>query len=294
MITHTQAQLLACLVVAIVLYYLVAAEGRGWWSDERLLKCSNKSRAYLHANMTASLLEGNSPFLPGSTRKGVALYTVFCGASDNRANVVAIPTLPFPHYFISDNDAVGKLAVSRGWTFIGMLGAPDADETEANMKCKLPRTLPNLFGELDLFKYLFYVDSKRAHTLSSSQEALVSEIFQMQRHALAMTFNPHNFIKGDIWEEFEVATQHQARYRRHKTDYQKYIQTRLQGSTLSGIRLLCGCFSLRDMDHPMTAIIGMNWYAEILKSGIEDQISLSFVYDRYKEFIGLTNHTIGW
>ena len=289
-----QQQLLAGLAVAIVLCVCLWSFGGGGGEDNKLVKCSNKSRVYLHANMTASLLQGSSPFLPGERRKGVAIYTVFCGGSDNRANVVATPTLPFPHFFVSDNAAVGKLAASRGWTFVAMFGAPDADETQANMKCKLPRTLPNLFGDMDLFKYLVYVDSKRAHTLVSSQEALMAEISQMQRRALAMTFNLHNFIKGDVWEEFEVATQHQARYRRHKADYQKYIQTRLQSSTLSGNSLLCGCFSLRDMDHPMTAIIGMNWYAEILKSGIEDQISLSFVYDRYKEFIGQTNQTIGW
>lgn len=259
---------------------------------EPICKCGNKSLDYRHDNLTA--FSSVAPFLPHVARQGIAVYTVFCGDGNNKANVVMAPVVAFPHYFVSDNEAAGQLAASRGWIFVRMFGNPDPDEIAANMKCKLPRTLPNLFGDLDLFKYLVYVDSKRANTLVDKDDAIRNEISKLDRVEAALVFNLHNFIKGDVWEEFEVATQHQARYRKHRADYLKYIQTRIHNSTLSGNKLLCGCFSIRDMDHPMTAVIGMNWYAEILKAGIEDQISLTFIYDRYKRFIVLTNETLGW
>jgi len=279
-----------CLLIVGVVWIALSFAKRHY---DPICKCTNKIYSYNHDNLTA--LAAVAPFLPGaSPRKGVAIYTVFCGDSSNKANVISAPSLAFPHYFISDNEATGLAAASKGWTLIGMPGNPDSDENSANLKCKLPRTLPNMFGTLDDYKYLIYVDSKRVNALAGKHEALMTEISKFSNERIAMIFNLHNLIKGDVWEEYEVAVQHQSRYRKHKLDYQRYIQNRLHNSTLSGSRLLTGCFSIRNMDNPLTAVIGMNWYSEILKSGVEDQISLSFVFDRYKRFIGITNGTIGW
>jgi hypothetical protein len=95
----------------------------------------------------------------------------------------------------------------------------------------------------------------------------------------------------------------QPRYAIDKTYYEDYILERngtrsiesgidnnigvYFGNPLSGAAVMMAGFVLRNMDHPMTNVIGLRWYSEILKTGIMCQISLAFVYERYSRYIGI-------
>jgi hypothetical protein len=109
----------------------------------------------------------------------------------------------------------------------------------------------------------------------------------------AMMFNPHPLHNGTVMNELTAALS-QPRYQQDKERYIRYLNERLSEEYgLKGDKCIHGGFHIRDMDHPMTFVIGSKWYSEILESGCEDQISLAFIYERYSEFIGLTDETMG-
>ena len=236
-----------------------------------------------------------NPFIPGTERTGFAIYTVFCGANTNDANIVPgrilNTTRSFQiygkteeiHYFYATDNPETKLRSERaGWKVINLKGSPEADELDANYKCKLARCIPQLLPELGSFQYILYVDSKKIGGLDFS--GLAIEFEKLRENGYAIIFNKHPWWTG-VEKELSMALQ-QSRYKREERQYRKYIKDRLKRFGESD--LLAGGFMLRDMNHVMNLIIGAAWYSEILTCGIQDQLSLAFVYQRYRPFIGLT------
>ena len=101
-----------------------------------------------------------------------------------------------------------------------------------------------------------------------------------------LLFIRRNKKSWDIEDEYSEAMA-QPRYRQDAISYRNYINTRKFVYNFSGNTVLSGGFEISDNDHPMTLIIGKAWYSEILKSGIEDQLSLAFIYERYSDYIGV-------
>ena len=219
-----------------------------------------------------------------SAREGIAVYSAFCGTDNNAANVVS-PAYGVPSFYITDNNSTRARAELAGWKTISLSGNPDADILVANMKCKLPRTLPHLFYPLDTYRYLVHCDSKK---ISGTPEAQIMEQIDLmkQNSSIVMVFNRHPFA-SNVWEEVEVAMQ-DMRYKVDETRYREYLARRFRGGHSISDHL-AGGFVIRDMDSPMTLIIGSRWYSEILQSGIEDQISLPLIYYHYRKWIGLTS-----
>ena len=229
----------------------------------------------------------NLRFEPNTFRAGTAFYTVSCGHDTNvRNSIDNVVHRHLPFYLITDNNSTALNARNRGWRIIMMPGSP-GDDDDSNFKCKLPRSLPSLYGDLDSFKYLVYGDSKRLSHIT--KDMIIRQLSRLRNSSLSILMNPHHTYPGSHSVDDELGmAMGQARYAAHHSEYVAYIESR-KNANLSGSFVPCGCYSLRNMDHPMTNVIGARWYAEILKSGIEDQISLSFVYERYQQFISIAD-----
>ena len=226
------------------------------------------------------------PFIPSVIRRGVAVYVVYCGPDNGIGDIVDAPRKEIaflPHYFITDNINTSLRANSLGWNVITLAGTAQVGH-DANLKCKIPRTLPSLFQDLDAYKYLVYIDTKEYKKINVS--GLLPVIKQLQKKKKwAFLLHPHpNFPYGGPRAEFHAAM-HQERYKIDELKYAAYINSREGHFTAKNV--FAGGLVVRNMNHYMVNHIGMRWYGEILASGIDDQISLPFVYERYKQFCGL-------
>ena len=241
----------------------------------------------------------NSPFNPHIVeRSRTAIFTVFCGKSDNERYFVFDVrnyNSDIPFFFISDFSTALDQADKYGWKTIPYLPLdPEISSEESNRKCKLPRTLPTLFGDLDHFRYLVRVDSKRVNVLVDQLDGGDNAIRDMQFSdpPLAILMNI-NFLalrrrknSWNIEDEFSEAMK-QPRYQKDSKNYRAYIN-RNKDYGFTGNTVIAGGFQVSDNNHPMTLIIGKEWYTQISKSGgIEDQISLAFLYERYAKYIGV-------
>jgi FkbM family methyltransferase len=226
-----------------------------------------------------------APFhAPGaaSARRGVAVYTVYC--SRVPATFVPRAVKGVPSYFLTDNSATAAVASAMGWSIIDIPGPPYHDDAPSNMKCKLPKTQPHLFHALDTYKFLAYVD-----------HALVPKLYNFFEwgHLLHLLEGPGSFsmlafkseTNHNIVAEFQ-GSMAQERYSVDAARYVNYINARIAEGFQGGV-ILRGGFSVRNMDHSMTRVIGAAWYSEILRCGIQDQLSLAYVFEQYAQYIGV-------
>ena len=216
--------------------------------------------------------------------KRLAYYSVFCGTDGNEASVVYdAPSKAFDCYFITDNENAFQSSKSRGWLSLRMPGEPSDDDVGANMKCKDLRTRPHRYKFLLSYDYLVFIDSKIAKDVHDSRTL---SVIQAMPSSAALVHRRHDLLQNppfSVWQEFHLAM-NQPRYKIQEAQTTRYINKKLQSGfrELKSTHLLGG-YILRNMRHPNVTGIGEYWYQNILECGIEDQISLFFVHQRFHD-----------
>jgi hypothetical protein len=233
----------------------------------------------------------SAPFIPNVVRTGVAVYTVYCGPQKGSGDIVHAPNEKIkdvPHYYLTDNKQTHLKAQSMGWKTIRVRGSVQSGN-DANLKCKIPRTLPSLYEELDAYEFLVYIDSKVSYIVNEVIYKLIDQLKANPQWAILFHLHPRHTYGGPRAELREART-----HARYKVDYASYVRYILARESTMGnaTTTLLGTFNVRKMNHVMVNHIGLKWYGEILASGVEDQISLPFVYKRYKEHCGIME--VGW
>jgi hypothetical protein len=89
-----------------------------------------------------------------------------------------------------------------------------------------------------------------------------------------------------IWTEFNDSM-FQERYLRQKDSYLNYINKQINNGLKDSNVVLSGGWSIRNMKHPKIKEFNNTWYKHILECGIQDQISLFFVYQLLEEYIAV-------
>ena len=215
------------------------------------------------------------------SKQHLAFYTIFCGTGANAANQVHDPpSLTVPSYCFTDNNSTFVEADRKGWRAKLLDGEPSSDLIGANMKAKDLKARPFMNAILSQYNYTVFHDSKKM-----VQQDYVNQIVKSLPAHKAIAIREHNFIfpPVSVWTEFEESLK-QERYVRQKTQMKHYIESKIrQGyAAVQPVHFWCS-FIIRDMNNPLVRSVGNSWYSNIMECGIEDQISMFFVYQEYSE-----------
>ena len=221
----------------------------------------------------------------------LAFYTVFCGTSENVANQVQDPpSKAFPCFFFTDNNTTFNLAKHQGWTPVCLGGHPSDDDVISNMKAKDIKARPHCNSVLQRYKYTVYLDSKLSVT-----DVEVIAVMQAVPKEKPVAVRLHNILSSptNVWEEFELAMT-QKRYQKQRVQMKAYVEDKLCRGYKDTLQIHFWCsFIIRDMGAAVVEQIGEMWFQEILKCGIDDQLSMFFVHQDFPNaFHPLARHTL--
>lgn len=219
------------------------------------------------------------------SKTSLAYYTVFTGTDDNAAGIVyEPPSSKFDCFFFTDNKNAYLRARRLGWRAVSLGGPPMADEIGSCMKSKMLRTRPHLYRELTGYRYLIMIDSK---IIGDVHDENTLQIISSMPEGKAVIHRRHyNFSQPgfSVWTEFEFSMPQQ-RYRLQADQMRHYIHNMVKaGYDDTTHAHLMGGYIVRDMSNPITSKIGDAWYQNILSCGIQDQVSLFFVHQMFRDF----------
>jgi len=207
----------------------------------------------------------------------VAVYSTYCGTNDNRTIVQQDLNRNFPHYYLSNNPDILRVAQGLGWIPVFLKLEISDDPVVCGHQAKIAKTVPHLFPVLGSFDYLFYIDDKR----SFNAAILPALIQQLNTRDWSIAVRPHAFLSSNILFEFGQAML-QPRYRMQWANTVDYISRELREGFTLECQLYWTSAILRNMHHPDTRAINDLWYAHIQRCGTECQISFDFVAQRFR------------
>ena len=214
----------------------------------------------------------------------LAFYTCFIGNHNNTAFI--IPPLPssfilYDCYYLTNNPYMNQLLQNTGWKVI-MVDIPlTNNETIDCMNCKIIRTCPHKYEELKAYEYICWFDTKLKINVDKI-EKLVEEM-EISGKSIVLSKHPYQF--SDVWGEYNEAIKY-SRYLIQKDQYKSYIENKILETGTDKLNVhYCGGFSIRKLTDEKVIKFNEEWYENILKCGIEDQISLQFVHQNYTDII---------
>jgi len=220
----------------------------------------------------------------GFENKKIAFYTCFYGTDDN--NAFKIPELPSEKYdcfYFSNNRNILNQIKNTKWKGIFDDQPVTDDIVESCFYGKKVKVLPESFVVLNNYAYTCFMDSKIDKLSESFIETYIDKYFIQNNYALLV--REHHFMKDTIWNDFNESMKQQ-RYYDKKENYFYYITEQLKKGFYAETNDYCQCNVLiRNMNHPKIKEINSNWYSEIKKCGIQDQISFFFVKQMFNEHI---------
>jgi len=223
----------------------------------------------------------------------LAFYTCFIGNHNNTAFI--IPPLPssstlYDCYYLTNNQYMNQSLQNTGWKVI-MVDIPlTNNETIDCMNCKIIRTCPHKYDELKSYEYLCWFDTKLKVNVDKI-EKLIDEM-DVSRKSIVLSKHPYQF--EDVWGEYNEAIKY-PRYSIQQDQYKTYIESKIaeRGSDKLNVHY-CGGFSIRKLSDEKVIKFNEEWFENILKCGIEDQISLQFVHQNYTDIILTVEYKACW
>jgi len=212
----------------------------------------------------------------------LAFYTCFIGSSHNTASIIPpLPSTLYDCYYLTNNSEMQHRLQNTGWKII-MINIPITNnETIDCMNCKLIRTCPHKYDELKSYEYLCWFDTK----LKVDVEKIEKIVEEMQGDGKSIVLSKHPYQFNDVWGEYHEAIKY-PRYLIQKDQYKSYIEAKITENGTDKLNVhYCGGFSIRKLTDSNVIKFNEEWYENILKCGIEDQISLQFVHQNYTDII---------
>jgi hypothetical protein len=157
-------------------------------------------------------------------RKSIAVYSTFCGTSENIPKGLVAADSEYDHYFISNNEDVLRLARQRGWIPISLNLEVSENIVLSAHQAKVAKALPHIFRQLAGYQYLFYVDAK----ISFNTRRLPEFVEILAKSNAPIAVRKHQILlHSNILHEFGEAMQ-QARYRVQREQTVNYIMEQLR------------------------------------------------------------------
>ena len=213
--------------------------------------------------------------------KNLAFYTCYFGGKSNYSRLT--PPLPSTkydcYYFTNDIDIYNKLN-GTSWIAIYMNDIPiHNDHIKDSMEPKKIRCCPHKFDVLNTYEYLCWFDSK-IKVYEDKVEELVEKLSNDPNKIIVLSKHPYSNKFNSVWDEFNLAMD-VPKYNAQKNQNIKYINMQINNGFSDKINIhFCGGWNIRKMCKK-TEEFGELWYEHIQECGIQDQISLQFIQQKY-------------
>jgi hypothetical protein len=212
-------------------------------------------------------------------------YYYYPDDSDNRYKKLPIINTTYKCYFFTNNynfyNELKETAPIQ-WTII-YDDVKIETENEGNMLGKYLKALPHKNNYLRKHDYLCYIDTTFPEINVSYVELIIDSCFIKKNLILAL--RTHDFIFNSVWFEF-AASMTQKRYRDDRDKYYKYINDKINEGFKDTTTMHARTgYIIRNMKHKDVISLNEKWYEEIMKCGIQCQISFFFVKQLFYEEI---------
>lgn len=213
----------------------------------------------------------------------LAYYTCYFGGINNYSRLIPpIPSLKNDCYFFTNDTEIYNSLENTGWKRV-LLDNPIHDcDIKDSMESKLIRCCPYLFIQLKGYEYLCWFDTK-LKVYENKIDGLV-DILSKGDKCIVLTKHPYSSKFNTVWDEFNLAMESD-KYRAQYQQYIDYIKKQIGSGFSEEINIhFCGGWNLRKMCKRVEEF-GDMWYSHIQECGIEDQISLQFVQQKFIDYI---------
>ncbi|MBP0482748.1 hypothetical protein [Sagittula salina] len=203
----------------------------------------------------------------------VAVYSTYCGTLRNLTLDRKNRARDYPHYFVSNNRSVLKMARALGWKPIFLDLPLSGNPIESAHQAKVAKALPHLFPDLRQHRFLLYTDDKK----SVKYDKYPAIVERLRDSGAAMALQESSHIKDNVLWEFTDSL-HQPRYMQQAHQMLNYTLEQLEaGKSLQARHLFNTAFIARDMTHPRVNAMNETWYDDILSCGIDCQLAFDFL-----------------
>ena len=220
-------------------------------------------------------------------RKNVAYVTGWVGDEATLKKMARIPPVPLKNqsYFVSNNRHVLQKASLQGWkttyyevmTDEALKTASEAEKqvfwTNAGKRMKV---FPQSFISDREYHFVAWLDNKWNWNTVGTEDAIAR-----WNPDTVVQFHRHEFVCCGADLEYK-ASMPQPRYYLQRKQYQNYMYQEVsKGFLLNGPRHPCATYILYNLRHNASADFQNTWFDHIQRCGIQDQISLYFVAQRF-------------
>ncbi len=242
---------------------------------------------FLFASVRNAASLGREPRHPPAYEHGttefLAYYTVFSGVTGDIADVAPLlPSTVHHCYYFSDNHVALVKASKLGWRPIQLAGQPSKSKLGAAMKSKDLKARPHTSPYLIQYNYTVYMDTKRdvhdSSTLKLLEKLPRDKFIAMRRHEFFTT-------PLTAWTEYEEAIK-QNRYALQASQMADCIEQKLaEGyNDTAEVHYNTG-YIVRDMRSSAVRHFNNDWFQHILDCGIECQVGMYFLRQKYDSII---------
>jgi hypothetical protein len=217
--------------------------------------------------------------------KIIAYYTCFFGSEANCSFLIPdVPSQTADCYYFTNNTIIYEYLQNTKFirVFIDYIPVYN-DDTKDTESTKEIRTCPHRFPILRDYMYLCWHDSK----LNVFEDKIMKNLVlldSMSDKVFMATKHPYSDTHKSVWDEFNLCVTSE-KYRKEMEKYIEYINSRISaGYSETNEIFYCGGWRLTKQC-ALAVEFGEFWLKEIQACGIEDQISLQFVVQKYGQYI---------
>tara|TARA_X000000950_G_C13913368_1_gene659877 strand:+ start:4449 stop:5267 length:819 start_codon:yes stop_codon:yes gene_type:complete len=221
----------------------------------------------------------------------LAYVSGYVGPIDN--NLYATPRIPnkienIDCYFITNVETVAHEAETNGWAVIIIAHPSDHSYHGCTRACKKLKIFPQSYvpsDKRDEYDFILWFDNK-FDPIHSDIKIVLNKWDKSK--AMAMHYHPklanENGL-GSVYEEINLSMD-QDRYKLEYDQYKNYVdgEISLKYSPENEKHYTC-CFIIYYLKNTITYKIQETWWTHVQQCGIQDQISMFFVAQRFKNEI---------
>lgn len=203
----------------------------------------------------------------------LAYYTGFCGVNSNITNQIPKPPSDiYDCYYYTNNLDLYEQLKGTKWIRKFIYIEPSEDYNTSNFHCKHIKACPHTYTDLQKYTYVIWLDSK----IGKLDEDVVSNIISEYSLNNDMMLRIHPWVDPSIWLEIDLSLK-QERYKSLSDQIHAYVYKQLDKGLIDTTEWHAACGIIIRKMTKNAARINEKWYKNIIKCGIQDQISFFFV-----------------